>query len=736
MSRTIKVTYNSDTLETTITVDGKPFDTSRINGKEIADWAYDFKIRKVRWNGFYDEMVEALGGEKEFNLVFEGSEADLNELKEAWEDAPVTVISADSENVAVIEYDENNLTTKITIGGQPFDTTRINGREIADWVYDFKIRKVRWNGIFAELAEAIGSEEYTIQFFGSDSAMSELMEECPESVTVIKNNDITEKSEKVEKSVPVPTMPDKKISTETAKAVDNNSEELKKLLDSTILSAIAGDNVNESELEKSMDTYLKCAENGDVYAKCLVGFIYMDKYDDKETAMKWINEAIEDDCDEAKILKLFINDEESEESIELLKTLCDEGNYLAIYILGICYIYGIGGAEEDDETGVELIRKVAENGIAEAQYSLGDYYLEYSDNSSEAVKWLKKSAEKNYAKAQYRLGQCYLQSWGVDENLDECFKWTWKSAQNGYAEAQCDLGHFYLSGIGISASESEAFKWFKKAAEQGHPHAETMLGWCYIEGHGTKKNITEGFNWTKKAAEQEYPKAQYNLGILYCDGIGVEQNPNKAVELIKASANNGYADAQIWLGDMFCDSEGDECCEEALNWYMKAVEQDNVEAINGVGKCYVRKHDYNKAREWFMKAAEMGRPASLCNVGLTYEWERNDKEAVKWYMQAIEQGHAEAYYYLGEQYRCGGNGVKKDKKKAKECFQKGIDSGVEECRESLKKVLSDEKRSEVLGIIGEGISKVGEVTGKVGLGILQAYIELERQEKKKNKIDF
>lgn len=83
MSKTVKVTYNSETLMTEITVDGQSFDTSRINGKEIADWAYPFMMRKIKWNGFYDEMVEALGGEKSFDLIFDGSEDDLNELKEA-----------------------------------------------------------------------------------------------------------------------------------------------------------------------------------------------------------------------------------------------------------------------------------------------------------------------------------------------------------------------------------------------------------------------------------------------------------------------------------------------------------------------------------------------------------------------------------------------------------------------------------------------------------------------------
>ena len=85
---------------TEITVDGQSFDTSRINGKEIADWAYPFMMRKIKWNGFYDEMVEALGGEKSFDLIFDGSEDDLNELKEAWEDAPVNIISEECYNIS------------------------------------------------------------------------------------------------------------------------------------------------------------------------------------------------------------------------------------------------------------------------------------------------------------------------------------------------------------------------------------------------------------------------------------------------------------------------------------------------------------------------------------------------------------------------------------------------------------------------------------------------------------
>ena len=41
---TVEVVYDANTLETLITVNGKSFDTSRIDGKEIADWAYPFMM--------------------------------------------------------------------------------------------------------------------------------------------------------------------------------------------------------------------------------------------------------------------------------------------------------------------------------------------------------------------------------------------------------------------------------------------------------------------------------------------------------------------------------------------------------------------------------------------------------------------------------------------------------------------------------------------------------------------
>lgn len=52
MSKTVKVTYNANILETTIVVDGRDFDTSHINGKEVENWVYPFILFFSNWLTF------------------------------------------------------------------------------------------------------------------------------------------------------------------------------------------------------------------------------------------------------------------------------------------------------------------------------------------------------------------------------------------------------------------------------------------------------------------------------------------------------------------------------------------------------------------------------------------------------------------------------------------------------------------------------------------------------------
>ncbi|WP_295219556.1 hypothetical protein [Ruminococcus sp.] len=182
MGKTVKIKYDSDTFETQITVGERVFDTSRINGKEISDWAYPFIVKNIRWNGIYDELRSFVGETEEFQIQFDGAEKELEVLRTALKDTAVRV--AGMNNKVVILYKREPLTTKITVNGKVFDTSKLQNRYIDEWISPFQFRDVKWDGIFQELERFIGTDLYTIQFVGEQEDMKELMKTCLENVSM------------------------------------------------------------------------------------------------------------------------------------------------------------------------------------------------------------------------------------------------------------------------------------------------------------------------------------------------------------------------------------------------------------------------------------------------------------------------------------------------------------------------------------------------------------------------
>ena len=485
MSKTVKVTYNADTLETTIIVDGKDFDTSRINGKEIADWAYPFMVRKVRWDGFYDEMVKVLGGEKAFDLIFEGSDEALAELKEAWEDAPVNVVSGEQENTVAIAYDADALTTEIIVNGQPFDTSRINGKDIEDWVYPFMMRKVKWDGIFDELKNVLGTDEYEIQFSGSRAAMKVLMENCPETVAIsfIKSKvSKTETSEIVEKH-----------ETNDCDTCVSKEEELYK-------NGIAL--LEKKSIKKAIKCIRESAELGYSLAQYQLGLCYQSetgvKRNDAEMA-KWFGKAAE------------------------------QGLVFAQYELGNCYNNGKGVSENSKEAR-KLFKQAAEQGYAPAMITMG--WL--STNVKDAEIWFKKgqqSAVDSETREEAEAGLAELRS---DPSL-----WTQRQKEtigNKISQTSDITDDLLSNGDKYFEAEKydEAVRCYRKAEKQGIIDAKAMLGLCYLCGLGVSQNDEYGAQLLEEAAEEG-------------SGIAVEliEAYNESYDEAYGKSNNGAVKANI-----------------------------------------------------------------------------------------------------------------------------------------------------------------------------------------------
>ena len=173
------------------------------------------------------------------------------------------------------------------------------------------------------------------------------------------------------------------------------------------------------------------------------------------------------------------------------------------------YQAGVAAYEDGDyATAIEKLQPLAEQGHAEAQFTLGLSY-EKNGDSDTAYEWILKAAEQNHPEAQFQFGKMhYDEGYGWDVAEKEAVKWVRKAAEQGHADAQSLLGLMYYQGRGVEKNKKEAKKWVRRAAEQGHADAQYALGNMYDLGEGGDGNNEEAEKWFRKAAEQEHPEAQ------------------------------------------------------------------------------------------------------------------------------------------------------------------------------------------------------------------------------------
>ena len=97
----------------------------------------------------------------------------------------------------------------------------------------------------------------------------------------------------------------------------------------------------------------------------------------------------------------------------------------------------------DYATATRLLRPLAEQGDAEAQYNLGRMYeggMGVEPNFAEAVKWYRLAADQDNDGAKYNLARMYEEGRGVPRNQAEALKLYCSAANNGDLAAMNVLG--------------------------------------------------------------------------------------------------------------------------------------------------------------------------------------------------------------------------------------------------------------------------------------------------------
>ena len=87
----------------------------------------------------------------------------------------------------------------------------------------------------------------------------------------------------------------------------------------------------------------------------------------------------------------------------------------------------------------------------------------YANDYANAAKSFIKAAEQGNAEAQFSLGNMYAEGHGVPQDDQQAVSWFRKAAEQGFAPAQVNLGVMYAQGQGVERDLVEAHKWFNIA---------------------------------------------------------------------------------------------------------------------------------------------------------------------------------------------------------------------------------------------------------------------------------
>ena len=118
---------------------------------------------------------------------------------------------------------------------------------------------------------------------------------------------------------------------------------------------------------------------------------------------------------------------------------------------------------------------------------------------AESIQSLRAKAEQGDADAQYSLGVKYRIGRGVPESDVEAVKWFRRAAEQGHISAQWSMGHMYDEGYGVQENNVTAANWFLRAAKQGDADAQFSLSLLLYGKHNNVSYTANGFSTMQEA---------------------------------------------------------------------------------------------------------------------------------------------------------------------------------------------------------------------------------------------
>lgn len=119
----------------------------------------------------------------------------------------------------------------------------------------------------------------------------------------------------------------------------------------------------------------------------------------------------------------------------------------------------------------------------------------YDDDYANAAEYFLKAAQQGDAEAQFSLANMFVEGQGIPRDEQQAVSWFRKAAEQGFVPAQVNLGVMYTQGEGVERNLVEAHKWFNIAG--GAVDEEGVDLRAVVEEQMTPAEITEAMRLAK-----------------------------------------------------------------------------------------------------------------------------------------------------------------------------------------------------------------------------------------------
>ena len=226
-------------------------------------------------------------------------------------------------------------------------------------------------------------------------------------------------------------------------------------------------------------------------------------------------------------------------------------------------------------------------------------------------------------------------------------------------------------------------------AKYNYAPAFRYIAQCYIDGTGVTQNLEHAKTFYEDAAKIGDPVSQYELAIIYRNGMGCEADNALSLIWMQRASKNGEHRAMTDIAKQYIENGSDEEIAEANRLMQKVAQSGTAEGLYEYA-IYIEKYpDVPKAKgvgtaiECMRTAADKGLQAAQIYM-MEHEYKAgNFAEAYRLARTLSMAGCHEGTKRMADCYN-NGEGVKRDKKLAKDLYRTAATAGNKEAAEILK----------------------------------------------------